>query len=366
MPNPPPPGKWDWWFTAAVVIAAIAESALRTLPWKEAQLLYVAMAALVLPFRRTRPLAVTATVFGVGIALTLGTTLAGAVSDGIYSAAFIVVLPYSLLRWGSGRDAIIGLSVMVITPWIAIVDDSVLLSDAIGGSIFLLFLGAVGASVRYRRTSLDRAVEQARLQEREQLARELHDTVAHHVSAIAIQAQAGTTVAAGDPDAALRALDVIEREASRTLAEMRSMVGVLRRGEPVDLAPQPGVADIKRLTDKTANPIVEVELIGNLTGLPAPVDTAVYRLAQESVTNARRHAQAATSVLVRVIGDEDSVRLSVRDDGVSPAPPGANAGFGLAGMAERVKLLGGSFSAGPHPEQGWFVEAVVPRRGGTP
>jgi signal transduction histidine kinase len=101
--------------------------------------------------------------------------------------------------------------------------------------------------VRYRASSRLREIDQVKLRERQQLARELHDTVAHHVSAIAIQAQAGRTVAADRPDAALRALETIEEAASRTLAEMRSMVGVLRDGDEPERAPQPGVADIERL-----------------------------------------------------------------------------------------------------------------------
>lgn len=365
MPNPPPPGRWDWWFTTAFVFGAIVEAVFRNIPWKPAQLLFIVIAALILPFRRTHPLAVTASVFGAGLALQAATALAGAASDGIYTGAFILVIPYSLLRWGSGRDVILGLPLITVLPWVTLFGDGAVLSDTIGGTVFLLLLAAIGASVRYRSTSRERALEQARLHEREQLARELHDTVAHHVSAIAIQAQAGTAVAATDPGAATRALNVIEREASRTLVEMRSMVGVLRRGQPVELAPQPGVADIPRLGSTGAEPTVEVELIGTLSDLPPSVDAAVYRLAQESVTNARRHARGATRVIVRVLGEEDTVRLTVRDDGETPEPAGHNRGFGLAGMTERVKLLGGSFAAGPHPERGWFVEAVVPRHEGV-
>ena len=127
------------------------------------------------------------------------------------------------------------------------------------------------------------------------LARELHDTVAHHVSAIAIHAQAGRALAATSPASSVEALEVIEAEASRTLAEMRAMVRVLRNQEPAEFAPQPGVADIDRLADAgRVGPHVEVVLSGDLAGLPSPVDTALYRMAQESVTNALRHARAAT------------------------------------------------------------------------
>jgi signal transduction histidine kinase len=213
-------------------------------------------------------------------------------------------------------------------------------------------------------------MDQVKLLEREQLARELHDTVAHHVSAIAVRAQAGRVVAAADPDAALDALAVIEEEASRTLAEMRDMVGALRRGTDADLAPQGGVADIGRLADGAGHrPDVQVELSGELDGLRPSVDAALYRLAQESITNAVRHARHVTRIVVSVRGDADRVRLTVDDDGDTSAhDPRSSSGFGLIGMAERAKLLGGSLEAGPNRDRdrGWTVQAVLPKDDGGP
>ena len=197
------------------------------------------------------------------------------------------------------------------------------------------------------------------------MARELHDTVAHHVSAIAIQAQAGRTLAASQPNAAVDALEVIEEAASRTLAEMRTMVGVLRDGEEPDRAPQRGVADIARLARGAGDgPRVDVELSGDLDHLLPLVEAAVYRLAQESITNAVRHARNATRVSVIVVGDSDCVRLTVRDDGdASPFGASSSSGYGLVGMTERATLLGGTLEAGPSPDSGWTVNAVLPRNG---
>jgi signal transduction histidine kinase len=210
----------------------------------------------------------------------------------------------------------------------------------------------------------------------------LHDTVAHHVSAIVIQAQAGRAVAGADPErsaeVALDALAVIEREASQTLAEMRTMVGALRDGETVDYAPQPGVEELARLATSAEGGEqrlpVEVELDGYLSSLRPAVDAALYRLAQESVTNALRHARNASRVLVRVSGEDEVVRLVVVDDGDTALRSGgaevetetdpAGVGYGLVGMAERVKLLGGSFEAGPGEDRGWIVSATLPRHGG--
>jgi len=216
--------------------------------------------------------------------------------------------------------------------------------------------------MRYRANSRLREEDQVKLLEREQLARELHDTVAHHVSAIAVQAQAGRALAASQPDAAEGILEVIEEEASRALAEMRNMVGALRQGEEPDLAPQRGVADIERFAHSAGDrPRVDVELSGDLDDLGPSVEAAIYRLAQESITNALRHARHATRINVCITRDDGCVRLTVRDDGdPSPLGAGSSSGYGLVGMAERAKLLGGTLEAGPSPGRGWTVDAVLP------
>jgi signal transduction histidine kinase len=243
--------------------------------------------------------------------------------------------------------------------------------------------GTLGLAIRWRRRARTRELEQVRLLEREQLARDLHDTVAHHVSAIAIQAQAGTAVAATDHDATAAVLRAIEGEASRTLREMRAMVGVLRASDP-KLAPTPGLVDLRSLAATDAGgPAVAVELDGDLDAVPPPVAAAVFRLAQEAVTNARRHARDATRVDVRVVVDEAGVRLVVRDDGTTKAgvtrpqaPRSApamqaervgavTAGFGITGMRERAALLGGTCEAGPSTNGGWVVTAALPRAGWT-
>jgi signal transduction histidine kinase len=156
---------------------------------------------------------------------------------------------------------------------------------------------------------------------------------------------------------------VIEAEASRTLHEMRTMVRVLRDGEaadagPVEYGPQRGISDLDQLT--RMSPVVQVHLGGDLAGLPQPVEVAVYRICQESVTNAIRHSLNATAVTVDVTGDDGVVRLRVHDDGEA-ARPATTVGYGLLGMAERAKLLGGACQAGPDPAGGWTVEAALPR-----
>ena len=150
---------------------------------------------------------------------------------------------------------------------------------------------------------------------------------------------------------------MIEAEASRTLAEMRAVVRVLREGA-ADFSPQRGIADVDELA--RMSPLVSVRRSGGLAGLPQPLEVAVYRICQEAVTNAIRHAVGASAVSVEVVGDADVVRLRVHDDGHAPRPP-AGGGYGLLGMAERATLLGGTFSAGPDASGGWTVTATFPR-----
>jgi signal transduction histidine kinase len=163
----------------------------------------------------------------------------------------------------------------------------------------------------------------------------------------------------------VRALEVIEQEASRTLGEMRVMVSALRQGEDPSLSPQCGIADIPRLARRDgAAPHVAVRLSDGLDDLRPSVGTALYRLAQESITNAVRHARHATRIEVSVVADAEDVRLTVHDDGdTGSVSANSGYGFGLMGMAERASLLGGSFTAGPRATGGWAVTAVLPRSG---
>jgi signal transduction histidine kinase len=268
---------------------------------------------------------------------------------------FLVLLPYSLFRWGSGRDTVIGSAIVVVNVAISLLLGNNSVVQGIEAAAVLLSAAATGAAFRYRAVARERELDRVKLLERERLARDLHDTVAHHVSAIAIRAQAGLAASVSQPSAATEALGLIESEASRALAEMRSIVRVLR--------PSPGVSDIQQLASASGTPSVEVEIRGDLDGLPAAVGSAIYRLAQESVTNARRHARHATQIKVSVAADAKSVHLRVSDDGEAPASPTASPGYGLRGMTERAGLLGGTIEAGPNPERGWSVTAVLPRSG---
>ncbi|GAA1013647.1 two-component sensor histidine kinase [Acrocarpospora pleiomorpha] len=352
----------DWALVGVLVPIAVLEGVLRKdLPWPVISVILTAGLVPTLLWRRTRPLLMVVIAFGVPSVAQL---LAGSDSLETNTMVYLLLLVYALVRWGSGREAVIGLTVVLAKASFSLASTYTAtgIADVIGGSTVLLLGIALGAAFRYRAGARMRELDQVKLLEREQLARELHDTVAHHVSAMAIRAQAGLATAAAQPNAATEALQVIEAEASRALAEMRSMVRVLRRDQPADLTPGRRIADVEQFASRgRAGPSVEVEILGDVDDVPPSVGAAIYRLAQESITNARRHARHATRVEVRVAADETSVRLRVSDDGETSQI--RQQGYGIIGMVERADLLGGTCVAGPNPDRGWTVTAVLPRAG---
>lgn len=364
--DPPRRVRRDWVVLAVMVITVMLEGLFSaTATWAPASIIAVLIMVIALLWRRTHPLAVTGICFGT---VFIAERLSQAVNDApfeYYSAAFLLIAPYALFRWGSGRDAAIGLAVMVIMLVSSLAGDWTGIGDAIGGTLVVVFPAALGLEVRHLVGARDRNIEEVKIRERETLARELHDTVAHHVSAIAIQAQAGRIVGRTDPHGALDALKVIEHEASRTLAEMRVIVGALRGHEAAELAPQPQISEL-HLLGGDGDLAIEVRMPDDLGDVGSTVEAAVYRVAQEAITNARRHSRDATLVTVVITADDEQINLTVDDDGrVVDSIDADPSGFGLIGMSERAQLLGGTLTAGPCREQGWRVEATIPRNGGS-
>ncbi|GAA4111409.1 histidine kinase [Knoellia locipacati] len=357
----PPASRLDRVLAGVFAVAAALEGAVRPdvawRPWVTVLALALVPALL---WRRARPLVAVMLGWGVVLVLSVLQLVTGARDVGLFCMMVVLVLLWSVVRWGSGREIVTGVAFVAVIVVLGMTASATGWADVFGGSVLLLLVVALAAVFRYRADLVRRQLSEIRNEERAALARELHDTVAHHVSAIAVQAQAGGVVAGAQPEKAAEVLAAIESEASRTLAEMRSMVRVLREDDTVDYAPQPGVADLPALARPAGNPVVEVSLEGSLTGLARPVDAALYRLAQESLTNAVRHARSASRVTIDVCREGDCVRLRVVDDGRTEARATPEPGFGLRGMAERAQLLGGSFSAGPTPHGGWVVEAVLP------
>jgi len=361
-PSDPPARVWrDWVLVGVLVPVTLLEGLLA--PDVPLRPLSTAVAVGLVPtllWRRSRPLLMVAIAFGV----TAGTSVATSTDvPSMDSLVYVLLLAYALFRWGSGREVLVGSAVMLgrMAVWIAFFGVSA--GEATGGLAVLSAVCAVGAAFRYRARSRARELEQVMSLERERLARELHDTVAHHVSAMAIRAQAGLALSAREPAAATEALRVIEAEAARALAEMRAVVRVLRTSEPAARTPGPRIGDLLALAGTGGGPTVDVEISGDVDRVSPAVGSAVYRLAQEAVTNARRHARHATRIEVRVAADDQAVRLRVSDDGDGGSGAARGAGYGLVGMAERAGLLGGTCEAGPDPARGWTVTAVLPLGG---
>jgi signal transduction histidine kinase len=216
------------------------------------------------------------------------------------------------------------------------------------------------ASVRALQATL--ANHQAR-GERARIARELHDVVAHHISLIALQSDA---VALTSPDLSPQAVKLLAGigDAARTaLTEMRRIVGVLRAdagSEAAERAPQPGLRQLVKLVEEArAAQHAGVRLVvrGPVRGLDPGVELTAYRIVQEALTNARRHAPAA-AVDIELDYAATHLRIRVRDNGPGPAPGGG--GHGLTGMHERTSMLGGSIRAGPTTTGGHLVDAHLP------
>ncbi len=210
-----------------------------------------------------------------------------------------------------------------------------------------------------RRREADLQVAAA--QERTRIAREFHDVVSHSLSAVTLLADGAASTVDSDPEAARQAMVRVRDTGREAMAQLRSMLTVLRTEDAPDLASAPRLADLPALIEQaraTGTPVRD--RLETLPDLPADVQVVTYRVVQEALTNVRRHAGPVSRVHVRVESDGDDLRIRVTDDGrgSSESPPG----HGLVGMRERVAALGGTLRTGPRPEGGFAVEATLPQR----
>jgi signal transduction histidine kinase len=236
-----------------------------------------------------------------------------------------------------------------------------------------------GAIVRSRRTSQRLLAaqqhrhegERALLEERQRIARELHDVVAHHMSVIAIQAEAAPYKTPDPPRELVESLTDIRASALAGLDELRRLLGVLRSDGP-DIAPQPGLDDLPGLLESARNGGITVtaELSGQPRAMPQGVDLSAYRIVQEALSNALRHAPGST-VRVGLAYRARELEIRVRDDAQGAGTraawdrgPGAarshRGGHGIIGMRERAAMLGGQLDAGPAEDGGFLFTAVLP------
>jgi len=299
----------------------------------------------------------------------------------------IVILLYTLAAYTPRRISITGLAICLAGSAAAVLrwmpDRLSMWDSLLVGSIMFagpsLIAWVFGDSMRYRRayyTNLeDRAARleaerdaQAQIAaaaERARIARELHDVVAHNVSVMVVQADGASYALGSDPARARQALAAISATGRQALAEMRRMLGVLRRdedGTEPGRAPLPGIGQLGELLEQTRATGLAVSF--TVEGVPQPLPDgaalAAYRIVQESLTNTRKHGgpRATAEVTLRYL--EDALLLRITDDGRGAAAASDGAGHGLTGMRERVAVYGGWVQAGPCPSGGYHVAALLP------
>jgi signal transduction histidine kinase len=313
-----------------------------------------------------------------------GTAVTEVAIDGYHNsvvalAAFVLV-QYSLAAHSAGtRPMLGGLAAMVAAAAVSQAaqpspHSAGTLASTVAGDLALIFVpffaGLAIRQQRLRAQTLERLAEQlarereerartAVAEERTRIARELHDEIAHAMSVIAVQADAAEGALARDPALVQRPLVAIRETARAALADMRRVLGGLRGDEPAELVPEPGLARLGALLEQTraGGLAVELRVEGEPAPLPPALDLTAYRVLQEGLTNVRKHA-GARRVEVVLRYSRDRIGVEVSDDG-DGSGAGGGSGRGLAGIRERVGLLGGEFVAGPRA-RGFALRVTLP------
>ena len=351
-----PPLVIDVALAAVLVVLTVNLAATGPHPEPLGDTLLLALGAAAVSLRRRWPLAVlAATLVPYVVARYTGT-----------GQAPVLVALYTVASRRPQRTAIIAAGVAAAATVAAISAHADHGTVAIGRILAVVVAALAGLVVAERRRQQDR--ERAMLaqiaagDERVRIARELHDVVAHHLSAIVVQANlAAETVKPDHP--AFAPTHAIVAEGREALADTRRVLGVLRTDDDsAERAPQPGLAALGELLERVRASGLDVRLTteGNPPTIPTGLDLTAYRIIQEALTNTLRHAHASEA-RVRIKYSPGSIALAVADNGVGASENGStSSGHGLDGMRERVALFGGKLSAGPNPGRGYLVQAELP------
>lgn len=339
-----------------------------------AYLFAVGFGGLMLLHRRLPRTMLVATVLGLFAYYTLGYPAIGVAVPVV--AALFATADAGRTRWAVGA-AVVVFAVSMSFRVRGGEDPAVLVGyESVSNTLLLVTAIALGSGRRARRIRAVQAAEIARLvarsatreaalaqrAERERLSRDLHDTLGHALSVISLHAGVAGEAIGRDDAAAGEAVDRIRAAGARSLQELRAMVRILRtHGDPGDGAPR-SLAAVADLVEGARRAGIEVttDIRAHPAELSPPVEAAAYRVVQESITNVVRHSGAARATVDAEVRD-GVLHLDVVDDGRGPAG-GGSGGHGLAGMAERVQLLGGTLSAGPGGGRGFAVRARIPAR----
>jgi signal transduction histidine kinase len=297
-------------------------------------------------------------------------------AEGAPLALPLLVAIYSVAAWGSRRTAIAGLVLSAVAHTISVFyDQQVQTAEQTWSAAFFFLLAlsawALGLAVQARRDAaeleahaaeLERRHREAIVAQRDRIARELHDVIAHNVSVVVVQAVAALGVLDNQPARAREPLERIEKSGREALAELRRLLGVMRGPGALDehLGPQPGIADLEALVDGVRGAGVPVELTvhGPVTSLPKALELSIYRIVQEALTNTLKHAGPASAKVI-VSCNARAVEVDVVDDGMGTNGQANDGGHGLAGMRERVALFGGRLQVRGR-DGGFAVHAWVP------
>jgi signal transduction histidine kinase len=286
-----------------------------------------------------------------------------------YSIAWFCAI-YALTVWTAPRWFAASAVFVTATNALAAVGPNVSVKQNTPFTVVTLVVMVIVRRVlgdRERRAELaererDVAAREAVVEERARIARELHDVIAHNVSMMVVQAGAERRTLPPENGSTRQVLTTIEEIGRGALTEMRRLVGMLRADREDPLAPQPSLADLPTLVTQVseAGLPAELELEGEARPLPAGIELSAYRIVQEALTNALKHA-GQTRATVRVRYGRDALELEIADSGSGPGANG-DGGHGLVGMRERVALYGGRFAAGAGPSGGFVVKALLPIR----
>jgi signal transduction histidine kinase len=373
----------DAWFAGAVVFVTVVLPAPAYWQNQLGAFLLGLLLTVPLAWRRRSPVAAGAVVAGAGL---LGAAASSEILVAYVSALFMIyALAAYAPRWASRAGLGLGLfgAVVAALRYFSPNASDALIPSAGAIGIAVVAAWALGDLRRARLQRMDSLEERARLleverdqemrlaatAERARIARELHDVVAHSLSVVIAQADGGRYAGRNDPDAATGALEAIAATGRQALADMRSLLGVLRDGSSEEYAPQPDVDAIPDLVEDVRSSGLDVDLLveGEPQRMSAGPQLAAYRIVQESLTNVLKHAGPASRAWVRLQWRADALELSVLDDGRGAAAAvaehtadGDGKGQGLRGMHERAHLHGGFLTAAPRHGGGYGVNAVLP------
>ena len=302
------------------------------------------------------------------VALIVQTYLGVPVNAQLMTMPFIVVAAYSVGAHLDRKESAIGLGMGAALVSVAIAVANTGGSDFGFGLLIVTGPWIAGVLVRARQAaevealaSADARARQAADQERDRIARELHDIVSHGLSAMVVQAAAAVELVDRSPDAARKAMHEVQVTGTATMSEMHHLLALTRGGQDAGRRPQPGLNDVDELVaaERAAGRRVSLAVHGTPRELPRGMALSIFRIVQESLTNVRKHA-GQSHCEVTITYTHDAVEVEIVDDGVGSSRQ-SSPGFGIIGMGERARLYGGTLEAGPRTARGgWVVQGRFP------